>query len=211
LQRPNRGRSVCEAAEATALMYKRGGAETLRLGSLHFLLNTATTMEHSKSALRSLKSHDITFPAFLQTVCREITENVGSTRASVWTFRQPLRDAIECASLFDTRDGSFSSGAVLSEDDFPAYFQAITEDLRIVAPDAVTHPATSAFDDVYFVPLDIRSLLDFVVMVNNQPVAVLCCEHCVTQKAWSQADIDYLQAMAGVVTFGLKYAERVEA
>jgi hypothetical protein len=40
---------------------------------------------------------------------------------------------------------------------------------------------------------------------------VLCCEHCVTQKAWSQADIDYLQAMAGVVTFGLKYAERVEA
>lgn len=168
-------------------------------------------MEHSKSALRALKSREISFPSFLETVCREITEHVGSTRASVWTFRQPLRDAIECACLFDTRDGSVHAGTVLAEDDFPAYFQAITDDLRIVAPDAITHPATSAFDDVYFVPLDIRSLLDFVVMVNNQPAAVLCCEHCATQKPWSQADIDYLQAMAGVVTYGLKYSERVEA
>ncbi len=166
-------------------------------------------MEQSKSALRALKAGEITFESFLQTVCREITENVGSTRASVWTLRQPLRDAIECACLFDTRNGSYSSGTVLKEDDFPDYFRAVTEDLRLVAPDAVTHPATKAFDDVYFLPLDIRSLLDFVVLVNKVPVAVLCCEHCATIKEWSDADVDYLHAMSSVVAYGLKFGERV--
>lgn len=168
-------------------------------------------MDRSKSALRAFKSGSTSLDALLETVCREITEHVGSTRASVWTFRQPLRDAIVCASLFDTRDGSVSKGAVLSEDDFPDYFRAVTEDLRIVAPDAVTHPATKAFDDVYFLPLDIRSLLDFVVLVDGVPVAVLCCEHCTDIKQWTDADVDYLQAMSSVVAFALKQSERAAA
>jgi GAF domain-containing protein len=168
-------------------------------------------MQQSTAALRSLKSGAISYASFLETVCKEITQHVGSTRASVWTFRQPLRDAIICEALYDTRDGSVSSGTVLAEDDFPDYFRAITDDLRIVAPDAVTHPATKAFDDVYFLPLDIRSLLDFVVLVDQVPVAVLCCEHCTDIKPWSEADVDYLQKMSSVVGFGLKYAEKVAA
>lgn len=168
-------------------------------------------MEQSKAALRSLKSGAISYRHFLETVCRDITQHVGSTRASVWTFRQPLRDAIECACLFDTRTSEYSSGAVLAEDDFPEYFRAVTEDLSVVAADAVTHPATKAFDDVYFLPLDIRSLLDFVVLVDQVPVAVLCCEHCTDIKYWTQADMDYLQSMSSILTFALKHVERAAA
>ena len=165
-------------------------------------------MDRSKTALKAFKAGEVTLPHFFETICREITEHVGSTRASIWTFAEPLRDAIICETLFDSRDGSVQSGAVLKEEDFPAYFAAITESLRIVAPDAITHPATSAFDDVYFAPLDIRSLLDFVIMLGDRPVGVLCCEHCAEQKDWTQADLDYLQAMSSIVMFGLRYNEK---
>lgn len=168
-------------------------------------------MERSKQALRALKAGTATYDQFLETICREITEQVSSTRASVWMFTEPLRDAIECACLYDQRDGSVQRGAVLREEDFPDYFAAVTTSLRVVAPDAITHPATRAFDDVYFAPLDIRSLLDFVVLIGDRPVAVLCCEHCAEQKQWTQADSDYLQAMSSVLTFGLKQQERAAA
>lgn len=168
-------------------------------------------MERARASLKAYKANSATIDSVFRAICLDITENVGSTRASVWTFHEPLRDAIESVCLYDTRDASFTSGAVLREEDFPAYFHAVTNDLRIVAPDAITHEATSAFDDVYFAPLDIRSLLDYVVLVGDRPVAVLCCEHCGEQKTWAPAHIDYLQAMSSVVAFTLKHAEKAAA
>ena len=58
---------------------------------------------------------------------------------------------------------------------------------------------------------DLSLLLDFVVLIGDRPVAVLCCEHCAEQKQWTQADSDYLQAMSSVLTFGLKQQERAAA
>ncbi|MCU0624079.1 MAG: GAF domain-containing protein, partial [Gemmatimonadaceae bacterium] len=81
---------------------------------------------------------------------------------------------------------------------------AIKRDLRIVASDAATHPATSCFDEVYFTPLDIRSLLDVCIVVGGQPVAVLCCEHCGTVRPWSAEDIAYLDKMGALLGMALK-------
>lgn len=160
-------------------------------------------MEQSREALKAMRAGSGTLESVLEVVCREITDNVGSTRASVWDFG-PAKDEIRCLKLLDTRDGSYSDGSVLREDDFPAYFEAIKADLKIVAADAAHHPATACFDEVYFVPLDIRSLLDFVIYRGTEPVAVLCCEHCVDKKNWSEADVAYLQNMAALIAFAFR-------
>ena len=162
-------------------------------------------MDRSKAALAALKSGTAAPDDVFRAICQDITDTVGATRASVWSFKtEGLKSSITSLCLHDTRDGSFSAGVTLTEDAFPEYFEAITKDLRIVAPDALTHPATSCFDEAYFTPLDIRSLLDFVVLEKGAPVAVLCCEHCSEQKPWSSADLDYLQAIATVVKFAFK-------
>lgn len=160
-------------------------------------------VDRARAALTHLKSNPDAIAAVYEAVCRDIVQHVGSTRASVWALNG-LQDAITCSTLFDSRDGSVQSGAKLDEESFPEYFAAIKRDLRIVAADAATHPATSCFDEVYFAPLDIRSLLDVCILIAGQPVAVLCCEHCGEVKDWSTADVQYLETMGALLSVALK-------
>jgi GAF domain-containing protein len=167
-------------------------------------------MQRARQALGAIKTDPAAIGDFYEAVCRDIVEHVGATRASVWSFNT-LKDAITSECLVDSRDGSVSRGVTLKEEDFGAYFHAIRTDLRIVAPDALTHPATSCFDEIYFTPLDIRSLLDYVVLVRDEPAMVLCCEHCGEQKPWSDADVEYLHQMAAVLAMAQKAAQRKAA
>lgn len=74
----------------------------------------------------------------------------------------------------------------------------------IVASDAITHPATKCFDELYFVPNDIMSLLDVVIYDGSEQVGVLCCEHCEERKNWSDGDIKYLEGMAAVLRLAFR-------
>jgi GAF domain-containing protein len=167
-------------------------------------------MHRAKSALSRFKQQAVSIDAVYEAVCQDIVEHVGSTRASVWSMNG-MQDAIVCVKLFDSRDGSFQSGTRLGEEDFLPYFAAIKSDLKIVAADALTHPATSCFDEIYFTPLDIRSLLDVVILVGGEPVGVLCCEHCAEQKPWSEADVSYLGSMAALLGMALKQQLKLAA
>lgn len=167
-------------------------------------------MLRTKQALATVRTNPAAVADVYEAICRDIVEQVGATRASVWTFNT-LKDAITSECLLDTRDGSVSRGVTLKEEDFGSYFHAIRNDLKIVAPDALTHPATSCFDEIYFTPLDIRSLLDYVVLVRDEPTMVLCCEHCGEQKAWSDEDIRYLHHMAAALALAAKSVVRQAA
>jgi len=155
-------------------------------------------METIRKMAQQVRQNPASRMALMEAVCRQITQKVGSTRASVWAF-SALQDHITCECLYDVRTGAFSSGARLNEDDFADYFKAIKDDLKVVAPDAREHPATSCFNTLYFLPNNIFSLLDFVVLDGREPVAVLCCEHCRDERAWTRQDMDFLQAMSAAL------------
>lgn len=157
-------------------------------------------MEATRRAFAEFRAGTKTAQDMYRTMCRDIVENVGSTRASIWTL-SPLQDRIVCLSLLDARTGAYSSGSVLSEEDFPEYFHALRKDGVLVAPDACEHPATRCFDEVYFVPNEIRSLLDIVVRDGATPVAVQCCEHCGAIKQWTDSDREYLEGMSSMLSF----------
>jgi GAF domain-containing protein len=165
------------------------------------------TMEATRAALTLYKSQNGDLNQVYQSMCLDITRHVGSTRASVWLLT-PLQDAIECLCLHDTRDKSFHSGSQLREEDFGDYFQAIKKDLKIIADDASSHSATKCFDEIYFIPNDIRSLLDFVVLKSGAPIGVLCCEHCTQIKRWSESDIQYLHQMSSLLAMTVTPGEK---
>lgn len=160
-------------------------------------------MERARAAFAAARTDAARLPALWDAVAHDLTAHVGSTRASLWVFEE-FGTRIRCLSLLDTRTGVHHRDAVLDEGDFPAYFEAIRTDLRIVAPLAAVHPATMCFDELYFAPNDIRSLLDHVVLVNDQPAAVLCCEHCGEPRDWTPAHGAYLEQMAVLVKMALK-------
>ncbi|GAB3244976.1 GAF domain-containing protein [Chitinimonas naiadis] len=141
---------------------------------------------------------------FFQMLARVVVQELGTSRGSFWFYGGDLKDSVVCESLYDASDSQWSSGMALSEDDFPDYFEAMRDQHQIIASDARQHPATSCFNEVYFEPLNIYSLLDVGITVNDVQVGLVCCEQTADIKEWSQADIQYLQQVAAMVGLALK-------
>ncbi|KPF69404.1 hypothetical protein IP84_06030 [beta proteobacterium AAP99] len=146
--------------------------------------------------------------AFHQELTRILAEEMGCTRASLWIYADPLsRDRIECASLYDRTDAAWSSGATLSDTDFAPYFEAMRTDNLIVASDARAHPVTACFNEVYFDPLGIVSLLDVGINVGGEPWGLFCCENTTDILAWSESHVDYLRQVGSLIGYALRKAQ----
>jgi len=156
---------------------------------------TPTGMRATRAAFAAFRDGRVPIDDLWRTACREITQEVGSTRASIWRFEAD-GTAISCLCLFDARTGAFTAGARLVEADCPDYFQAIRTEASVVAPDVDDHPATRSFRSGYFEAEGIRSLLDVVVMDATSPAAVLCCETADRVQDWTASDARYLRAVA---------------
>lgn len=144
---------------------------------------------------------------FFQDLTKTLVEETGATRASVWVYPDPLlRDRIECLSLYDRTDAAWSAGAVLSEDDFGPYFEAMRRDNMIVASDARAHEVTSCFNEVYFGPLGIYSLLDVGINVSGEPFGLFCCENTTDILNWTSEHVEYLRQVGTLLGFALRKA-----
>jgi len=130
-----------------------------------------------------------------EAACAHLSERLQCSRVSVWLY-SPDRDHLHELCLLDARTQRFSSGMTLSAGDFAPYFDALSRVAVVDAPQARTHPATSCFGDAYFLPADIHSLLDCVVFDADEPVAVICCEHCGHERQWLAQDQNALAQVA---------------
>jgi GAF domain-containing protein len=136
-----------------------------------------------------------------------LAEETGATRASLWCYPDPLlRDRIECLSLYDRTDKAWSAGAVLSENDFGPYFEAMRRDNMIVAGDARHHPVTDCFNEIYFDPLGIVSLLDVGITVAGEPFGLFCCENTTELLHWTPEHVEFLRQVGTLLGFALRKA-----
>jgi GAF domain-containing protein len=163
-------------------------------------------MNRARSAVGQFNGTAESLRRVFDAACRDIVDNLQVTRASIW-FLTPKGDAIVCDSLFDSRSGIGERGVELRRSDYPEYFDAIAKDEKIIASDAASHPATACFQDSYFRPNDIHSLLDHIVIVENLPVAILCCEQCGSVRRWTDVEELYLYQMATLI--GIAFQTRL--
>ncbi|TPH16469.1 GAF domain-containing protein [Litorilituus lipolyticus] len=119
----------------------------------------------------------------------------GADRVSLWRFCSD-KASIESLICFDTSTHSFSFGQVLKKEDYLAYFQGILKEEVINAPTARTHELTQCFNESYFIPHDIYSLLDYILHQDFEPYGVLCCESIGSITQWSEADVETLKKLA---------------
>ena len=143
-------------------------------------------------------------PKFFQMLARVVVQEVGCSRGSFWFYDGALQDKIICESLYDASDNQWSNGMVLSEDDYAPYFETMREMRMIVAGDARQHAATSCFNEGYFEPLNIYSLLDVGIEMDGSQIGIVCCEQTVEIKEWSQTDVQYLKQVVAMVSLALK-------
>lgn len=145
---------------------------------------------------------------FYSEITQTLAEQVGSTRASLWVYPDPLtRDRVECLSLYDRTEGQWGVGAVLKEEDFGSYFEAMRRDNLIVASHARSNPVTSCLNPIYFEPLGIHSLLDVGITVGGQPFGLFCCENATEVMEWTPEHVEYLRQVGTLLGLALLKAQ----
>lgn len=154
--------------------------------------------------VKSYKDGAIDERAFYHQLTEVITKQLHCSRASLWLYSNTLLDEIVAVDLFDSNSNQHSQGAALHEDDFAPYFAAMRNDGGINAADAQRHPATACFNELYFLPNDIYSLLDVGIRYNGQLVGVFCCEQVGDIMQWDERQIAFLEQAAKLITFALK-------
>ncbi|WP_440874064.1 GAF domain-containing protein [Thalassotalea sp. PLHSN55] len=119
----------------------------------------------------------------------------GADRVSLWRFDH-AKTKITCVMCFDALKGEFSAGQEIMKSHFGPYFEEIIKYDVINAPDARNHPATACFTQDYFTPLNIYSLLDYILHKDFSPVGVICCESVEKQTKWLKSDEEMLERIA---------------
>lgn len=154
--------------------------------------------------IKRYKNRHIDDRTFYQSLTEILTEEIGCSRASLWLYSDLLLNEIEAIDLYDRDKNIHSAGVRLYEESFQPYFAAMRSAGCIDAPDAREHPATRCFNERYFLPNDIYSLLDIGIVFNGQLVGVFCCEQVGEVMIWHAEQKAYLEQAGKLIAFALK-------
>jgi hypothetical protein len=141
----------------------------------------------------------------LKEICNATASLIkGADRVSLWIF-SPDFESIKSIISYDSITRSYTSGQILNKSDFRSYFEGILDKEVINAPQARTHDITKCFNETYFEPLNIYSLLDFILHREFVPQCIICCESVGEVMQWSDRDIDSLKRIARAGSMYFKY------
>ena len=148
-----------------------------------------------------LEDQSLTRQAQLESICRTIQQLIPTANlVSLWQFENDGK-AIRSLINFDAQTNSFNSDILLQQQNYPPYFEAITQEELVVASDARNHSVTRCFNNSYFEPLGIFSLLDFILHQDFKPAGVICCERKGEMTQWTNEDIDHIRMVASLISF----------
>ena len=138
----------------------------------------------------------VNFNSVLQDITNRTSVCLDSKRISVWSY---TGHSIICEDFFDSAANEHSSGNEIFEKDFPKYFNAIKTQLIIDASDAHQNEFTKELSASYLTPLNINSMLDIPIKINNILWGVLCIEHVGEKIKWSNEDVSFSKAIADII------------
>ena len=217
-----RKRAESEIRQLNASLEKRVAERTIELVRSNDQLKRAEeelrkrgeqVQKHRDVLLELARSDKSDLEKALQKICSLSAATLEVARVSYWSL-QENNSAIACEVLYlrnaESSDEQFK-GARLGFSDCPAYFEALAAKRPIVADRVLTHPATSGLAENYLKPLGISSMLDAPVWVRGEVVGVLCHEHTGPPRDWSAEEIDFVSALASMVSLALEESNRARS
>jgi len=130
-------------------------------------------------------------------VCKTAAQTLGISRVSIWTLEQ--KNTVLIRRFLFEENGATDALVELHQAHYPVYFSAIRQKSHIPASDACTHPDTFEFAESYLRPLNIKSMLDCPIMVNQEVLGVICCEHQHQYRQWLPEDALFVQSLANLL------------
>lgn len=175
------------------------------------LRSRTVKLRHQNVVLMELASNQALHQGDLKAALKEITEataqNIGVERISVWLY-DATGTKLQCLDLYEQTLHQHSQGIELAAVDYPAYFQALTQEHLIVADNAHIDPRTQEFSESYLAPLGITSMLDAPIRLRGQTMGVLCNEQVGTTHHWTSEDQNFARSVADLISLVLEAQER---
>ena len=117
-------------------------------------------------------------------------------RAGIWIYKDHHRATLKACLIIDRHHQTRDSTTEITRTQYPAYFNALDEEILINANNAATNPLTSEFRHGYLDVLNIHSMLDAPIRINGKTVGVVCCEHIGSTKVWNEDDMLFASLLA---------------
>ncbi len=128
-------------------------------------------------------------------------------RVSIWLFNDELSELV-CQDLYLRDEKTHTSGQVISEKDYPGYFQTIKNEKLLVADDAQLDERTRELNDNYLAPLNIHSMLDIPITQEGKLLGVVCHEKIGSIKFWEYDEQEFVTSVSNAISLSLEIKRR---
>ncbi|SMD31741.1 GAF domain-containing protein [Reichenbachiella faecimaris] len=132
-----------------------------------------------------------------ENVCALAQDSLEVDRVSIWLFNTD-RNILELKYLVENGSEN-TKEIVISQVDYPSYFEAVETKPYIMAHNAISNPDTSEFKDNYLAPLGIKSMLDCPILLDQKAIGVVCCEHIRNTRKWEAEHALITQSLADFI------------
>lgn len=170
-------------------------------------------MQKQMSAIFELSTNQSISKGKLDIAFQEITEIAAVTlqveRVSIWFFENNQAQ-LRCIDLYERSRHQHSQDIILSQQDYPYYFKAITTQPLLAIDEAQNDPRTKEFKQNYFIPLEITALLDANIQLDDETLGVVCCEHTQSPRLWTEAEQIFARSVANIAMLAIAAYRRYQ-
>lgn len=167
-----------------------------------------TYNEALKNFTKKSYSKDETFDDILKNILATTAKCMDINRVSYWSY---IDDKLKCENLYNLSKNDFEKGFVIIKQDYPTYFETITNEYQIVANDITNNPKTIELALEYARKNDVKSLLDTPVYFNGILVGILCLETTTKVKNWDTEDTNFARSISDIISITIESQKRIHA
>lgn len=159
---------------------------------------------------RTTAGHQGSLEESVQKIARVAANTLAVERVNVWV---PVEDRkrLRCLVLYERTLSRFSSGMELEVAAYPTYFRHLDAHRTIAAEDSRTDLRTRELFESYINPLNITSMMDSSIRLEDGQLGIICHEHLGAPRRWSAEDQAFAASLGDLIAMTIMRSRQADA